>query len=348
MGKKIRIGIIGAGNIAQNAHIPAYVENEDAELVGVCDLNLERAQQVKEKYGMKYAVTDFNELVAKDDIDAVSICVWNNAHASAAIAAAKAGKHVMCEKPMAMTVEQGIAMKKAAEENNIIFMMGFTRRYEDKIKVITDMLESGALGEIYYANVKELRRRGTPLGWFTDKEKSGGGPIIDIGVHSIYSTWYTMGKPKPISVSAQVHSDIGDYKTKMMSRWNAFDTDDLVYSVEDSGEGMIRFENGAVMLFENSWAINGEGSGMNIRLYGSKGGATLDPFRIYQEQNGYLLDAQPHITKKSKSFENEINHYIECVQQNKEPITTVDDGITIQKILDGIYESAKQGKEVLV
>lgn len=344
--KKVRIGIIGAGNIAQSAHIPAYLKNPNVELVGVCDQNLQRAQEVKEKHGMKYAVSSIQELVAKDDIDAISVCVWNNAHAEAAIAAANAGKHILCEKPMAMTVEEGQAMVEAAKTNNVILQLGFARRYMDKVKTIVDMLESGVLGEIYYAKVQEIRRRGTPIGWFTDKEKSGGGPMIDIGVHSIYTTWYMMGKPKPVAISAQIHSNIGNYNTKLVSSWEAFDTDDLVYSVEDSGEGFIRFENGATMFFENSWAINGEGTEMNARIYGTKGGATLSPFKIYQEQNGYLLDSDVYMTKETNEFSEEINHFVECIQEGKQPITSGEDGVIIQKILNGIYESAKKGCEI--
>ena len=152
------------------------------------------------KHNIKYAVGSIEELVAIDEIDAVSICTWNNAHAKAAIAAANAGKHVLCEKPMAMTVAEAEEMKEAAEKNNIIFMMGFTNRFRSDSKVIKEMADSGKLGEIYYARTGWFRRRGTPLGWFTDLSKSGGGPVIDIGVHVIDLTWYFMGKPRPVAL----------------------------------------------------------------------------------------------------------------------------------------------------
>jgi predicted dehydrogenase len=133
---KIRVGLIGAGNIAQNAHIPAYLKQKDVELVAVCDVKEERAKEVAQKYGMKYAVKDFNELVAIDEIDAVSICTWNNFHAPAAIAAAKAGKHILCEKPMSMNPAESEAMLKAARENKVTFMMGFVNRFRSDSKVI--------------------------------------------------------------------------------------------------------------------------------------------------------------------------------------------------------------------
>jgi predicted dehydrogenase len=344
---KIRVGLIGAGNIAQNAHIPAYLKQKDVELVAVCDVKEERAKEVAQKYGMKYAVKDFNELVAIDEIDAVSICTWNNFHAPAAIAAAKAGKHILCEKPMSMNPAESEAMLKAARENKVTFMMGFVNRFRSDSKVIKAMAEAGKFGEIYTAKAGWLRRRGTPLGWFTDLSKSGGGPVIDIGVHVIDLTWYFMGKPRPVSVSAAAYSKIGDYKTKGVDRWTAFDTDNLVFNTEDSACGLIRFENGASMLFEVSWAINGKGTGTYSQIFGSKAGASLDPLMIYGEEEGYLMDSAP-VVMEEDAFNNEIRHFLDCVKEGREPISTVQDGLQVQKILNGIYDSARLGKEVIL
>ncbi len=344
---KVRIGLIGAGNIAQNAHIPSYLKQADAELVAVCDLKPQRAKEVADKYHMKHAVKDYHELVALDDVDAVSICTWNNAHAGAALAAAKAGKHILCEKPMAMTVEEANAMKKAVKESGVTFMMGFVNRFRSDSQVIKTMQEAGKLGEVYYAKAGWFRRRGTPLGWFTDLSKSGGGPVIDIGVHVIDLTWYLMGKPKPISVSAASYHKIGDYKTKGVDRWVAFDTDNLVFDTEDSASGFIRFEDGKSMTFDISWAINGKDTGVYSHIFGTKSGASLDPLTLYGEEEHFLTDATPTI-KKENSFDNEIRHFLDCVKEGKEPITPIEDGVEIQKILNGIYDSAKLGKEVFL
>ncbi len=344
---KVRIGIIGAGNIAQNAHIPSYLKQPDVELVAVCDLKEERAKEVASKYGMKYATTSIDELVSIDEVDAVSICTWNNAHAKAAIAAANAKKHVLCEKPMAMNTEEAEAMVKAAEENKIVFMMGFVNRYRAESKALREMYDAGKFGEIYYAKAGWFRRRGTPLGWFTDVSKSGGGPVIDIGVHVIDLTWYLMGKPKPITVSAAAYSKIGDYKTKGVSRWVAFDTDDLVFNTEDSAHGFIRFENGASMTFDVSWAINGKDIPTYSQIFGTKAGANLSPLTVYGEEVDYLVDVSPTVGKENP-FDNEIRHFIDCVKEGKEPISTAQDGLLVQKILNGIYESAKLGREIVL
>lgn len=347
MGKKLKVGLIGAGNIAQNAHIPAYLKQEDAELFAVYDIHQARTAEVARKHNIPHACASLEELCAIRELDAVSVCTWNNAHAVSAIAAANAGKHVLCEKPMAMTVAEAQAMQAAAEKNGIVFMMGFVNRFRDDAQYIRHMTELGRFGSIYYANASLRRRRGTPLGWFTDVSKSGGGPVIDIGVHLIDLTWYMMGKPEPAGVCAVTHHAIGDYQTKGVSRWEAFDKDNLVFNTEDSAAGMIRFQNGATMNFEVSWAINGAECGLMSSLYGSSAGATLSPLAIYGEDGGYLADSKPTVGQ-SDLFANEIRHFLDCVQQGKQPLSPAADGVAIQKILNGIYDSARAGREIAI
>lgn len=345
--KKIRIGLIGAGNICQNAHIPAYLKQKDVELVAVCDLNLERAKEVSLKYGIPKVSETIEKLVSLEEVDAVSICTWNNAHAKAALAAIGAGKHVLCEKPMAMTVAEAEAMADAAKLGGKVFMMGFVNRFRSDAMVIKEMADARKFGDIYFARAGWLRRRGTPLGWFTDVSKSGGGPVIDIGVHVIDLTWHFMGKPRPIAVSATTHYPLGDYKTKGVGRWKALDTDDLVFNTEDSAAGTIRFENGASMNFEVSWAVNMKETGIYSYIFGKDAGASLDPLEIYGEEANYLVDAKP-TTDRGDSFEREIRHFLDCIVSGQEPSVTAQDGVYVQKMLNGIYDSAKAGKEILI
>lgn len=345
MADKIKIGIIGAGNIAQSAHIPAYLAQDDVELYAVYDINNSRAKEVADKFGFKYAVGSLEELVSMEELDAVSVCTWNNGHKDAVIAAANAGKHILCEKPMAMTVAETEAMAEAVRKNNVIFMMGFVNRFRVESKIIKELADAGKFGEIYYAKCGIIRRRGTPLGWFTDLSKSGGGPVIDLGVHAIDVTWYYMGKPEPVSVSAVTYSKIGDYKTKGVSRWEALDTDNLVFETEDSAAALIRFKNGASMTVDVTWAINGKERGIFSEIYGTKAGASLDPFCIYAEKAGYLMDCTP-IAEPENMFNNEIRHFLDCIKSGQEPIATLEDGMAVQKILNGIYDSARLGREV--
>jgi len=345
---KVRIGIIGCGNIAQNAHIPAYLKNADCELVGVCDTNLARAKGVAEKYGLKHAVAGAAELVAIKDIDAVSVCTWNNGHKDAVVAAAKAGKHILCEKPMAMCVGEALEMEKAVKDAGVTFMMGFVNRYRNDVRALKGVIDAGRMGDIYLGKATLLRRRGTPLGWFTDKGKSGGGPVIDLGVHTIDLTWYLMGRPEPISVSATAYYRFGDYKTKGVSRWVAYDTDDLKYDVEDSANGMIRFAGGATMMFEVSYALNGNADGkIHSVVYGDKAGFDLEARTIYGEEGGYLSDTR-QAADAGDIFGNEIRHFLDCALGSVRPESPIGDGIRVQRMLDGIYASAKAGAEVRV
>jgi predicted dehydrogenase len=342
---KLGIGIIGAGNIAQNAHIPSYLKQKDVEIIGICDINEARAREVAVKYNIKHVVSDFHQLVSIDEIDAVSICTGNNFHQPATVAAANSGKHILCEKPMAMNVVEAESMLNAAKHNNIIFMMGFVTRFRADSKVIKALSDAGKFGEIYSAKACWLRRRGTPLGWFTNLSKSGGGPVIDIGVHVIDLAWYFMGKPTPKRVSAVTYNKIGNYQTKGVSRWVALDTKNLVFETEDSASGLIRFDNGASLLFEVSWAINARDTGMFAQLFGSRAGARINPLEIYAEEENYLVDSLP-IVKDENAFDNQIEHFIDCIREGKQPICPAEDGYLVQKILNGIYDSARLGREI--
>ena len=218
-GDKIRIGFIGVGNIAQNAIMPAYLKQPDVEIVAVCDLKEARAREVAERHGIPHVYTDFNEMVKRDDIDAISVCTWNNSHAPATIAALQAGKHVLCEKPPAMTVAEAEEMRDAAKDAGKVLMYGLVQRFRTEVTVLKEFMEAGKFGDIYFGKTSILRRRGTPLGWFTDPAKSGGGPVIDIGVHLIDVTRYLMGSPQPTRVSAQVWSPTATTRPRASPRW---------------------------------------------------------------------------------------------------------------------------------
>lgn len=343
---KYRVGIVGAGNIAQNAHLPAYMKREDVEITAIADLNLPRAQAAAEKFGIPKAFGSCEELLAGSETDYIDICVWNRYHSDVAIAAAKAGKAILCEKPMAIDLSHALAMEKAVKDAGVPFMMAVPTRYSSEAQYLAQMVESGRMGEIYYAKTANMRRRGTPLGWFTDMSKSGGGPVIDIGVHCIDRTWYLMGRPKPVRVSAQTARRIGDYQTKGVDRWVALDSDITAFDTEDSASGVIHFENGATMLFEVSWAYNGPNTDYT-QISGEKAGATLNPLVIYGEDMGYLTDNKPTLLPNN-IFEAEIEHFIHCLNTGDKPISPVEDGVTVQRMLEGIYASARLGKEVTI
>ncbi|MGM9625969.1 MAG: Gfo/Idh/MocA family protein [Eubacteriales bacterium] len=347
--KKLKVGIIGAGNIATSAHLPAYANLTDlAEVVAIADIVLERAQAAAEKFGIPHAYASVEELLANEpDIDYIDVCTWTAAHAPVAIAAAKAGKDILCEKPLAATLEQGLAIEAAVREAGVKFMLAVVTRYGAEQQKFIELRDAGKFGDIYYAKTSYVRRRGTPGGWFTDKELAGGGPVLDIGVHAIDRTWYLMGRPKPVSVSAETSYRIGDYQTKGVGRWQPFGQGKGVFDTEDSASVFFRFEGGKSMVAEIAWAINGVESA-TTQIFGSKAGCTFEPLTIYGEnEEGYLSDEKPEVTPNNY-FEEEIRHFIDCVNTGKTPISPIEDAVTVQRMLDGIYASAAKHEEVKI
>ena len=348
---KIKIGIIGAGGISE-CHISGYKALENVELYAVCDINEQRAINCSKKHDFKHVFTDYNEMLKLCELDAVSVCTWNSVHAPAVIAALKAGKHVLCEKPMAINAKEAVEMEKAAKEAGKILMIGFVRRFGNDTKVLKDFIDNGMMGDIYYTKASYLRRLGCPGGWFGDKKRSGGGPLIDLGVHVIDLVRFLMNKPKAVSVTGATFDKLGTRSNiKQEKAYVAADVSDI-FDVEDMAVAMIKFDNGAVLHVETSFSLNIKKDIGDIELFGSKAGAKLDPkLEFYSEMNNYLVDVTPaHDTALSFNglFENEIAHFIDCVAKGTKCISPAEDGVEIMKIIDAVYESARTGKEVIL
>lgn len=349
--EKIKVGIIGAGSISE-CHIAGYKALDNVELYAVCDINEQRAHNCSKKYDIKHVFKDYNEMLKLVELDAVSVCTWNSVHAPAAIAALKAGKHVLCEKPMAMNTMEALEMENAAKKAGKLLMIGFVRRFGNDTKVLKDFIENGMMGDIYYAKASYLRRFGCPGGWFGDKKRSGGGPMIDLGVHVIDLVRFLMNKPKAVSVTGATFGKLGTRSNiKQEKGYVAADAGD-VFDVEDMAVAMVKFDTGAVLHVETSFSLNIKKDVGDIELFGSKSGAKLDPkLEFYSEMNNYLVDVTPaHETALSFNglFEKEIAHFVDCVSKGIECISPVEEGVEIMKIIDAVYESARIGKEVLL
>lgn len=347
--KKARVGIIGAGTVARRNQVPAFQVCDGAEVIAVFDRHIERAQAMCDQFDIAKAYSRLEDLLSDSEINCVSICTGNISHESIALAAVEAGKHILCEKPMAISVEQAERMKSAVEEKDLIFMMAFVNRFRQESILLNELREQGRFGEIYHARCGWIRRRGTPSGWFTSQAKSGGGAVLDIGVHVIDMTWYLMGRPKPVSVSGVTHRRIGNYHTRSVTGWAAVGIQDEEFDNEEAASALIRFENGASLSVDVSWAINGKEEGMFSKLYGEKSGANVIPVVIYGEENGFLTNIEPIITVDNgwqNAFEREIAHFVHCVITGETPLASAEDGLVVQRMLNGIYDSALQGKEV--
>ena len=346
----IRVATIGSGLIARLAHVPGY-QNAGAEVVATADVVETRAQKLADDFGIQDVYTDYKELLKRDDIDAVSICVPNHLHHEITIAALEAGKHVLCEKPMAMTVQEAKEMWEASERTGKILMLGFCNRFRSDIQRLKKVIDQGQLGDIYYAKTGYVRRRGTPFGWFTVKDESGGGAVIDIGVHVIDMTRYLMGNPRPVSVMASTYQKFRHYKIMDTDAWCSSDVKEGIrtgeeFDVEDLACAMIRFDNGATLTVDVSWAANiGQRDSIYSSVYGDKAGAQINPLTIFGENEGMLTDMEINTVDKNTHSE-EIKHFISCVETGSEPISTAKHGVEIQQILNAIYESAKTGQSV--
>ena len=359
MDKKLKIAVIGCGGIS-NCHLGGYSRNPNVEIYALCDINKARAEEKAQKYNvpLERVFDDKDKMFAAlPEIDAVSVCTWNNAHAECTIAALNAGKNVLCEKPMAMNAEQAKAMKAAADKNGKLLMIGFVRRHGNDANVVKDFIDNGFFGDVYYAKAQYLRRNGNPGGWFGDKSRSGGGPLIDLGVHVIDLVRYLVGCPKPVSAYGATFHKLGnrpDVKSaQAYASADAKKKSEEICDVEDLASAMIRFDNGMVLSVEASFSQNLRQDVGNIELYGDKAGAKMDPeLHIFTNLNGYMTNvdfAGGTALSFDGLFDREINHYVDCVLGKAEKcIAPAEDGITLMKILDAIYKSAATGHEVLI
>ncbi|PGV50316.1 Gfo/Idh/MocA family protein [Bacillus sp. AFS037270] len=348
---KLKIGVIGAGSIS-DMHLQSYQKNERAELYAICDKNTERAEEKANKYGAARVYGDYRSLLADQDIDAVSICTWNHSHAEIAIAALKAGKHVLVEKPLSTTVAEARQIEETVKQTGKILQVGFVRRYASNTAILKDFIDADEIGEIYYAKASCIRRLGNPGGWFSDIERSGGGPLIDLGVHMIDICWYLMGKPRVKSISGNTYSKLGNRSNiKNLSFYKAADYNPEINTVEDMANALIRFENGASLMVDVSFTLHAKQNEISVKLYGEKGGLEVEPeLSIITEKHNTILNITPQVDSLTfdfeQGFQNEMDHFVLTCLGETETLSPVDDGLEMMKILCGIYESSEKGMEI--
>lgn len=346
--RKLGIGIIGSGGIAQGAHMPGYAAIPDlCEIVAVADVNPETAKAAAQKFDVKHVFTDYRKLLEMDEIDAVSVCTPNYLHYEPTIEAFKAGKHVLCEKPIAMNAREAAEMVAAGHEAGKKFMVGYNSRFAPTNQLLKTYIDAGDLGEIYFARAQALRRRGIP-GWgvFIDKSKQGGGPLIDIGVHILDLTLWLMGHPKPVAASGMTYAKFGRRSdiVGFMGQW-----DYKNFTVEDFAIGLIRFDNGATISLESSFVANIPEDIFTSTLCGTEGGAVTHPLTIVREQHRSLQVFKPEIPNPNiNTHAAEMKHFCEAILNDTEPLITGEHGLAVAQIMDAIYASSEAGKEVTI
>ncbi|MFW6007499.1 MAG: Gfo/Idh/MocA family protein [Halanaerobiales bacterium] len=348
---KIKAGVVGVGNIGQSAHLPSYDSLEAVELVAICDINEERLANIAEEYNIKteHTYTDYNKMYKKEDLDVVSVCTPTSSHHELTISALNADMHVLCEKPTAMNTEEVVEMSKLAEEKEKVLAIGFNNRFRLEAQTLKKHINKGNLGDIYYAKSGWLRRRGNPHGWFTKKDVSGGGPLIDCGVHALDLTWWFMGCPQPVSVTASTYCKFGNYEVEGIGQyWAMSGNEEGIFDTEDLATAFIKFENEATMVFDVSWAINGKDTGIYSKVFGEKAGANYSPLKFYGEKDKNIFDYEPKLNKKVNAQKEKVVNFINSIRGEEELLCPGKQSIALTQIVDAIYESAKKGDIVKI
>lgn len=358
MGKTLKVGIIGVGGIANGKHMPSLAKIPGVEMVAFCDLIEERAIQGAKKFGTSDAkvFTDYRDLLEMDEVDVVHICTTNDAHSPITVDALEAGKHVMCEKPMAINSEEARKMVDAARRTGKKLTIGYQSRFRADSQYLKKLCDAGELGNIYFAKALAVRRRAVPTwGSFLNAEAQGGGPLIDIGTHALDLTLWLTNNYKPVAVMGATYRELADTENAA-NAWGPWDPKE--FTVEDSAFGFVRFENGMTVMLEASWALNTLqiGEAMCV-LCGDKAGADmLDGLRINGEKFSELYVTKPSFEGMGVAFnealatrdpsELEAWQWIESIRNDTEPLVKPEEALVVTEILEAIYTSAKTGQAV--
>jgi predicted dehydrogenase len=352
----VNIGVIGLGWPGQR-HLEGYAKVPFVRVAAICDVSEALLASTQATFGIQDTYRDYHELLARPDIDAVSVCLPNWLHAPVSIDAIQAGKHVLCEKPLANTLAEAERLAAAVHASDRIFMLALNNRFRVEIQALKRIIAAGTLGEMYYAKTGWVRRRwaGIVRGWFMEKARAGGGPMIDLGVHMLDLTLWLMGSPKAVRVSGAVYDKFAKQMEPVLGPLD----------IEDLGAAMVHLDTGATIMLETSWGSYIEREHIYSEILGTTGGARYErfggsgwqtqpvpPFQLFTTLADEQVNAVPTnimLTPEQMlyaSFENEMRHFAECVRDTTQPIATIDQGLEITRILDAIYRSAAEGREI--
>ncbi len=344
--KTLRVGVIGLG--MGRGHVRGFQAHPNAEVVAVADPDESRCEYIRNEYNVPTAYASGEEMLQKEKLDVVSIATPNKFHKPLTIAALKAGCHVLCEKPMAMNAREAKQMIDAAKKAKKRLMINFSYRFTQQSHALKKQVDTGILGDVYFGRTVWHRRRGLPGfgGWFGTKALSGGGPLIDLGVHRLDLALWLMGYPKPEWVMGAAYDPIATELAKREKK---------TYDVEDLAAGFIKFENGATLEVEASWAANIEDNEhMETRLFGTKGGL------VQRNVNGaYEFEAELYIEREGCQYDMKLHppvpevqgamgHFADAILTNTPHIATAEEGLIVMELLDAIYKSAKDGKPIRI
>jgi len=331
--KTLGVALVGVGAAAQINHIPALKRADGVELVALVDRDPEKAARVAQKFGVPFSFGRIEEMLERDDIDAVDVCTPNFLHAPMAIASLESGKHVLCERPLARNGDEAASMAKAAKKADRVLMTAVQHRFRADAQLLRTFVAKGELGEIHYAKAGWLRRRTEwdSDEWRRQKRESGGGVVLDLGFQMLDLSLWTLGSPGVTSVTASVHrAKKGD--------------------VEDSATAFLRLATGATLTLELTWGLLMEKDFAYLNLFGAGGAALLNPFRLHKGMHGTLVNVTPDLdnarNQYKQSMEAQVLHFVESLRKGSRPMGGADEIVAVMEVLDAVYRSAEQGKEV--
>ncbi len=351
-GKKFRVAIIGCGGISQT-HLNAYKNIPEVEIVAGVDIKKDRLDLMHEKWGVPRSAlfTDWKKMLAKIKPDAVDVCTPNGVHCAPVVDACLAGCHAIVEKPMAMNPEECEQMIAAAKKTGVKLAVGFQQRYRNNTQALIQARNEGRFGDIMFVKCQALRRRGIPnWGVFGQKALQGGGPMIDIGVHILECAYEFMGAPRPVAASGNTWTYIGDKPSKVRNAWPNWDY--KTYTVEDLAIGQIRFDNGAILQIESSFAAHIEKNDVfNFTAMGTKAGCSWETGSIFTDEHDMMVNMTPTFLGSDDwvdMFTRKLQNWVDACRKGTPLGAPAEAGLAVQKMLDAIYRSAEAGKEVTI
>jgi len=331
--KTWRVGLVGVGAAAQINHIPALKKTEDVELVALCDRDPEKAARVAQKFQVSRFSSRLDELLEDESIDAIDICTPNYLHAPMATAALEAGKHVLCERPLARSADEARQMVRAAKKADRTLMCTVQHRFRADAALLRTFVDKGDLGDIFHAKAGWLRQRTEwdSDEWRRQRREAGGGVVLDLGFQMLDLSLWVLGNPTVESVTASVHRQRKG-------------------EVEDSATAFFRLEGGATLSLELTWGLLMEKDFNYLNLFGSGGAALLNPFRLHKGMHGTLVNVTPNLdslrNQYKHSVEAQIAHFAESLRKGQRPMGDGEEILPVMDLMDAIYRSADQAKEV--
>ena len=332
--KKIRLGVVGLGWVSQIFHLPILTKCDDVEVVAVCDKDKSRVRMIADRFGIKEIYTDYEMMLKQAEIDVVDICTSTDTHLPITIAALESGKDVFVEKPIARKYTEALQMAEKAKELKRKLMVGMNNRFRPDTMILKSFIEKGEVGKIFFVKAGWLKKLSADNKWLTQKDKSGGGVFLDLGIVMLDLILWMLGFPPVQRVSAKMYM----HKTK---------------SVEDSCIIFAEMKYGISLVLETSWSYQCAQDFFYCDFFGSEGSAMINPLRIHKQLHGNLVNVtpvkmEPPLNVLRKSYENELKHFIGAARGLHTVISTGDEAVQRMKVVEAIYKSAAKGKEIII